>query len=289
MRAKIETITPAQALEILERHNPRNRSVSEKTVQSYAIDMKNGRWTLTHQGIALDVNGDLQDGQHRLWAVVFSDTPCKFWVFRDMPISTDQDGIEMFTMDSIDRGRIRTTGQQMQLCHGIKNGNVVAAALRGIGKMAYPNMGSNRLSTANSLYFYELYGKHVEEILNIITTPRFRVSWVLAPLTVYNKGEPEKSRQFATQLQTLEDLSAPVRALLKFQDLHGHRKTTDPLMRVMCSAILHFHQGDDVKRLVDTAGGMLFINGMFPSTTKKIREAMMPIRTNISNKKGKVQ
>jgi hypothetical protein len=281
MKAKIERITPAIAMEILEKHNPRNRSISERTVQSYAMDMKENRWTLTHQGIALDENGDLLDGQHRLWAVVFSGVPTEFWVFRGAPVKKDMNGVEIYTMDAIDRGRVRTTGQQMQLCHGIKNGNVVAAALRHIGRMVYPNQGSNRLSTANSLFFYDIYGKDVEHIISIITVPRFRVAWCLAPLSVYHHGEHDKASAIAMQLQTLEGLTSPVRAMLKHLDLHGGKKTMDPLMRTWCNAILHFHEGNEVKRLQDVPVGVQFINGMFPSITKKIREAMTPLRTNI--------
>lgn len=285
MKTKLEIITPEIATEILERHNPRNRSVSESTVQSYAVDMKNGRWTSTHQGIAFDTNGDLLDGQHRLWAVVFSGCTIEFWVFRDMPVKTQQGNVYLYTMDSIDRGRVRTTGQQMQLCHGIKNGNVVAAALRGIGALAFPNMGQKRLSTANSLFLYELYGNDVESILNVITVPRYRVAWALAPLTVYHHGERDKAINIALQLQTLDNLSSPIRAMIKFKDLHDRSKKNDLMMRVMCSCIMHFHSGDEMKRLHDTPNGPAFINGMFPSITKRIREAMTPIRTTIKSKR----
>jgi site-specific recombinase XerD len=54
MRVKVETITPEWAIDVLEKHNPRNRKVSENTVQAYATDMRNGRWVLNHQGIAFD-------------------------------------------------------------------------------------------------------------------------------------------------------------------------------------------------------------------------------------------
>ena len=82
MKTRIETITPALATEWLDKHNSVNRKISEPTVQSYAMDMKNGRWTLTHQGIAFDTEGNLQDGQHRLWAIVFSGITLEMMVTR---------------------------------------------------------------------------------------------------------------------------------------------------------------------------------------------------------------
>lgn len=68
---RIEEIDPDLAAILLE-GNVRNRSISKSTVEAYARDMVDGRWALTHQGIALDREGRLVDGQHRLTAVVRS-------------------------------------------------------------------------------------------------------------------------------------------------------------------------------------------------------------------------
>lgn len=64
-------ITPDQAMRWLE-GNVKNRPVNQSHVNRLAEEMTAGRWKLTHQGIAFDVNGTLQDGQHRLWAIVMS-------------------------------------------------------------------------------------------------------------------------------------------------------------------------------------------------------------------------
>lgn len=49
-----------------------NRPISKMNVARYAAEMKAGRWKLTHQGIAFDVDGWLKDGQHRLLAIVLA-------------------------------------------------------------------------------------------------------------------------------------------------------------------------------------------------------------------------
>ena len=59
-------ITPDMALRWLETTNTNNRKVSEKHVHRLARDMTDGKWRLTHVGIAFDPNGTLLDGQHRL-------------------------------------------------------------------------------------------------------------------------------------------------------------------------------------------------------------------------------
>lgn len=65
-------ITPKVAAHLLEHHNPRNRKLSEQQAMRYAKMMLAGRWLLTHQGIAIDTNGDLLDAQHRMRAVVLA-------------------------------------------------------------------------------------------------------------------------------------------------------------------------------------------------------------------------
>ena len=284
MRTKVEVITPQMAQEILEKHNPRNRTVSEGTVQSYATDMKNGRWTVTHQGLAFDVNGNLLDGQHRLWACLFSGVPIEFNVTRDLPVESTVGGVQIFTMDAIDRGRVRTTGQQMQLCHNIKNGNVVAAALRGIGIMCYPNVGSKRLSTANSLFLYELYGKNVEAIVEVADS-KSRVSHITGPLSLFHRGEPDQALEFTKQMVTLENLSTPVRTLIKYLDKGTGRGQTEKCMRACANAILAFHEGTNPLKYQDSNKGTEYLTGMFPSITKKIREALTPCKIKVSNHK----
>lgn len=74
--SKIRTITPQQAMKILER-NQTNRKLSYSKVQDYARQYREDSWIVTHQGICLTespdgdpLSGDLIDGQHRLTAIV---------------------------------------------------------------------------------------------------------------------------------------------------------------------------------------------------------------------------
>ena len=82
-------VTPEMARQWLE-GNVHNRTIRDSVVHRYAEDMKTGRWGLTHQGIAFDGDGRLIDGQHRLWAIVESDTSVWLMVSRDVPESTQQ-------------------------------------------------------------------------------------------------------------------------------------------------------------------------------------------------------
>lgn len=71
INVEIVKITPELAEAMLGK-NHSNRRLRKQAVLMYAKDMKEGRWELTHQGIAFDKNGDLVDGQHRLKAIVDS-------------------------------------------------------------------------------------------------------------------------------------------------------------------------------------------------------------------------
>jgi hypothetical protein len=71
MRTAVMAVGPDLAARWLE-GNTHNRPIHQSRVDHYAAEMKAGRWNLTHQGIAFDVNGVLRDGQHRLWAIVES-------------------------------------------------------------------------------------------------------------------------------------------------------------------------------------------------------------------------
>lgn len=69
-------VTPYMAKVILEERNTDNRRVKPRCVKTYAKDMKNGNWL--DNGERLKINketGKLEDGQHRLLAVVEANVP----------------------------------------------------------------------------------------------------------------------------------------------------------------------------------------------------------------------
>jgi len=70
-------IGPSVALELLgKNHNP--RAFRKRKVAEYAEIMRRGQWVLSNDAIVLDENGDLVNGQHRLQAVVDSETFQRF-------------------------------------------------------------------------------------------------------------------------------------------------------------------------------------------------------------------
>ena len=106
-------VTPDMALRWLETTNTNNRKVSEKHVHRLARDMTDGKWRLTHVGIAFDPNGTLLDGQHRLWAITMSGTTVDMYVWRN---------VSPEVMMAIDCGKTRSMADILNIAG--KNGDV---------------------------------------------------------------------------------------------------------------------------------------------------------------------
>jgi hypothetical protein len=116
---KVVKVTPVHAAHLLEK-NTRNREVSQGTVDKYARDMKAGRWKLNGETIKFDWNGELRDGQHRLWAVLQADEPV------DLEFA---ENLDPAVMDTIDTGRARSFGDVLRI-GGAAYSKELAAVLR---------------------------------------------------------------------------------------------------------------------------------------------------------------
>ena len=65
----IVSVSPETAKMWLDNNNF-NRPKNVETVARYVRQIREGRWRLTHQGIAFTEDGILLDGQHRLFAII---------------------------------------------------------------------------------------------------------------------------------------------------------------------------------------------------------------------------
>lgn len=113
----IMTITPQLAAVWLKRRNKGNRHLSPDVVKRYAKSMREGRWIVTHQGMAFDDKGNLVDGQHRLKACVESGVTIQTRMTVDVPRET---------FSVMDTGRRRHASQLIDVRHR----TTVAAAAR---------------------------------------------------------------------------------------------------------------------------------------------------------------
>jgi len=77
----IMDIDPELATEMIQRNVTNQRSFNSSTGAKYMEAMRSGGWLLTHQGVAFDADGHLEDGQHRLSAVIASGVTIRSLVF----------------------------------------------------------------------------------------------------------------------------------------------------------------------------------------------------------------
>lgn len=93
------TITPAMAAKYLELNRLPNRHLKESHILRLARDMRHGRWRCNGESIIFDKDGNILDGQHRLHAIVRSQTTIDTYVVH---------GIDSDVMPTLGRGSIRS-------------------------------------------------------------------------------------------------------------------------------------------------------------------------------------
>lgn len=117
------SVTPDMAKRLLER-NVDNRPVRWKgpsrTVEAYADAMMRGEWQLNGETVIVSSDGWLNDGQHRLHAVIASD------ISVPMQITF---GVDRDSRHTVDQGGARTPGNILAM-YGEKNTNHLAHALQ---------------------------------------------------------------------------------------------------------------------------------------------------------------
>jgi len=104
----VESVGP-KAAEAWLNANKSNRRLRDGIVEKYAADMKSGRWTSCPEPISFYDDGDVADGQHRLFAIIESDTEQIFPICRGLK---RVDGLNLNTGLSrtlVDNARISKT------------------------------------------------------------------------------------------------------------------------------------------------------------------------------------
>lgn len=97
LEVSVEVINPAEAEAYL-KNNAMHRKIKEKKVDAYMKEMKNGKWVLNGKSLIFDSNGRLLNGQHRLSAVVKSQTPLTTVVIRGVDPSVLETNTENATI-----------------------------------------------------------------------------------------------------------------------------------------------------------------------------------------------
>ena len=119
LKAEWIDINPKLAMLYLET-NKQNRNISESTLNKLVKKMKDGKFKVTGQTISFNQDGILQDGQHRLKAILESNTTQKICVCLGIPNDSWND---------YDIGKKRTGGDNLAALN-VKYSNELSGAIR---------------------------------------------------------------------------------------------------------------------------------------------------------------
>lgn len=136
MEISIENVTPAKATAWLNKNNV-NRTMRPGVAEQYAEDMRGGRWTSCPVPISFYEDGNIADGQHRLWAIVDSGCAQRFPVARGLK---REDGL------NIDTGKSRSIVDNAKIS-GTESGltNELLAIARGAHEGSHANLNARKM------------------------------------------------------------------------------------------------------------------------------------------------
>lgn len=133
--AEVVTITPGLASYVLSQ-NELNRQFRPVKSQHYAEDMMEGRWTFNGEPIIIADTGELNDGQHRMQALIDANICLPFLVTF---------GASRDSRKTVDQGAARCAADYLAM-DGVKNPSVCAGMARLV--MAYERQNGKNLSGA---------------------------------------------------------------------------------------------------------------------------------------------
>lgn len=136
--AKVIDVTPSMASAMLER-NDTNRPLLKTRLAKYVLDMRNGRWRLNGEPVIISGDFMLNDGQHRLHAVVETGLIVPMLVVF---------GVKRASRTTVDQGANRTAGDYLGM-DGVKNAKCAAGVARIV--LAYEASGGTGIGDTSRI------------------------------------------------------------------------------------------------------------------------------------------
>ena len=202
-------VSPYLASKLLEK-NIDNRAVKQSVVDSYADEMANGNWREdTFEFIKISKEGNLLDGQHRLLAVVKSQTSIKFQIAYGLPDDVFQ---------VLDTGSVRSSKDVFTI-KKIDNANAITSSIKSyiVNKRGYGHYRDSnaKLKITNTIILeeYEKRPEFWQEVATFSLKGYRNFSHVLSISTIgsfyshFYDFSPEQARDFVSQLCTGENIT----------------------------------------------------------------------------------
>lgn len=207
------TITPSIAEELLKHNYESNRLRRDGIVRAYANDMKNGNWKAgTPDMIVIGNDGKLYNGQHRMAAVILSNTEQQFWVLENADPSlfaTIDSGYKRNTVDylsNLPHPRLMDTLSSILYALKYGTGSIGNCLSRRVARNTSVTR-SNTIETANG--YSDILENYIEMSYDIYTRTEKRfLNHIAIALMLMDQLNPHaKFNNFVAELKTLSPSS----------------------------------------------------------------------------------
>lgn len=151
-------LTPAEATKLLEA-NKLNRPLTQPHIDRIAKQITDGKWIFNGETIKIGMNGDVFDGQHRLWACMIAEIPIETIIV---------DNIEREAFATIDTIRKPRSGADiLSICGLDRHRKTVSGALSWLlrwqrGALPAIRVPKNRIENSDIEAAYEAHPAMVE-------------------------------------------------------------------------------------------------------------------------------
>ena len=163
---EVVTMTPQWASQLLGQTKQKNRKFKRRHLERLTNTIQSGNWYITAQGIALDNQNNILDGQHRLAAIVRAEKPIQIMLGRNL---------DPAIFNVVDTGATRTAGDALDIL-GSAKGKTVAAALKNYQLYyQYPKVkwsGNHTPAHTEVTKLYDLHKDYVENMIEEIARRR---------------------------------------------------------------------------------------------------------------------
>lgn len=253
-----EKITPDLAKELLTLNNS-NRPIKPNIVKKYTKEMVDGSWLFVGDKIGISNEGKLLDGQHRLWAIVNSNTTQVFHI---------QSGLDPKTFDKMDIGKNRTGTNTLSM-QGFTSASIVSAVVRYVS-MFKAGLIEEYLTNGNKISFSnadisDASLKLDKTLLQTSATTsakyyfrsKFMESTTIGPLFyIFTEISPSATQSFFNMLSTGDGISSEVnssifvlRNILINATMSGNKMTVKHRWALILTAWNFYRKNRPIKRL----------------------------------------
>ena len=215
--AKVEEINPEYALKLASK-NKNNRPVRRKTVLTFARAMKCGHWACNGQGIILDKDGNILDGQHRLYAIIESGETIAMLIVR---------GVDKADYNTMDIGNIKNNSDFLAV-NKQANPKILSSTIKNVS--LYQGGFGRQMggSGAHSAFTPRMMEEALDENKKIVDSVSFAMgNWKGTPLPhtaiatlhyIFTQIDAKLGNEFMEKLANgnIAELSSPILKLRNF-------------------------------------------------------------------------